>query len=52
MKIKLSANGRITLPVAIRRRLGLKAGDVLNVAVDGDRIILTARKKRFKKAKL
>ena len=29
MKATLTSKGQITLPVAIRRRLGLKAGDVL-----------------------
>ncbi len=29
MKATLTSKGQITLPVSIRRRLGLKAGDVL-----------------------
>lgn len=38
-------NGRVMLPVAIRKKLGLKSGDVLNVKSDNGRIVLEPREK-------
>lgn len=38
---QLSRRGTITLPAAIRRRLGLTEGDVLTVALAGRSIVLT-----------
>lgn len=38
---QLSQRGTITLPAAVRRRLGLGKGDVLTVRVAGRSIVLT-----------
>jgi AbrB family looped-hinge helix DNA binding protein len=38
-------NGRVVLPVAIRKKLRLKSGDVLHVKSDNGRIVLEPRKK-------
>src|ERR1039458_110974 len=35
-----------------RRDLGLRPGDPLDAKVEGERIVLTPKKKRFKKAKI
>ena len=40
------------LPGPIRRRLGLQAGDPLEAKVEGERIVLTPKKKRARKAKI
>ncbi len=37
----LSSKGQLVIPLAIRQRLGLSAGDRLLCDVDGDRLILT-----------
>lgn len=37
---KLDELGRITLPMELRRSLGLKEKDALQIFVDGERIIL------------
>ena len=44
MSRKLDDLGRIVIPAEIRRSLSLEIGGVLDISVDGDRIILTSRK--------
>ncbi len=34
MKVKVTRNYQITIPAEIRRKMGLKLGDVLEVAYD------------------
>jgi AbrB family looped-hinge helix DNA binding protein len=41
LKTKLSSEGQVVLPVSVRRVLGLEAGELLDVAVEGERIIMT-----------
>jgi antitoxin PrlF len=36
----LTTKGQMTLPKSVRERLGLQAGDKLDVAVEGRRIVL------------
>ena len=50
MDLKLSTKGQIVLAGALRRKLGLRAGDLLDAKVQGGRIVLTPRKRRFSKA--
>jgi len=38
---KVDQLGRVVLPVEVRRNLGLREGDHVEVAVDGSRILLT-----------
>jgi len=52
MKIKLSAKGQVTLPRPIRHRLGLWAGDRLQVKVEDERIVLSLPKKRKTKGRI
>ena len=46
MQTKISTKGQVVVPSAIRRRLGLHAGDPLDAAVENGRIVLTPQKKR------
>ena len=39
-KTKVSSKGQIVIPKEIRERLGIKPGTILNVKVEGSRIIL------------
>lgn len=39
-RVKVSKNFRITIPVEVRRRLGIEAGEVLVVRLEGDRIVV------------
>jgi AbrB family looped-hinge helix DNA binding protein len=41
MQTRVSTKGQIVLPAPLRRRLGIRAGDQLDIAVDQDRIVLT-----------
>jgi len=50
MELKLSTKGQIVLACALRRKLGLRAGDLLDAKVQAGRIVLTPRKRRFSKA--
>lgn len=52
MQTKISTKGQVVLPGPIRRRLGLKPGDPLSVKIEGERIVLSRRKKRTRKAKI
>jgi AbrB family looped-hinge helix DNA binding protein len=53
VQTKVSTKGQIVLPGPLRRRLGIRAGDSLDVAVENDRIVLTAPKKKTRyKAKI
>jgi AbrB family looped-hinge helix DNA binding protein len=41
MRTKVSTKGQIVIPGPIRRRLGLRAGDPLEISIEKDRIVLT-----------
>jgi AbrB family looped-hinge helix DNA binding protein len=45
MRTKVSTKGQIVLPGPLRRRLGLRAGDSLEISVEKDRIVLTQASK-------
>jgi AbrB family looped-hinge helix DNA binding protein len=48
MQTRVSTKGQVVLPVALRKRLGIRAGDALDISVEQDRIVLTAPpKKKF-----
>ncbi len=38
--VKVSSSGQVVVPARIRRRLGVRPGDVLQVTLDGDAIRL------------
>jgi AbrB family looped-hinge helix DNA binding protein len=49
MQTKVSTKGQIVIPQPVRRRLGIRPGDPLDISVEKDRIVLTAPKRtRFK----
>jgi len=52
MVTRISTKGQVVLPSAIRRRLGLQVGDVIDVKTEGLRIVLTPQKKRRRKGKI
>jgi AbrB family looped-hinge helix DNA binding protein len=52
MQTKVSTKGQIVLPQPIRRRLNIRAGDTLDVALDRDRIVLTAPKRKHFTARI
>lgn len=38
---KISSKSQIVIPAEVRRKLGLRSGDVLHVEVEGERVVLT-----------
>ncbi len=52
MVTKISTKGQVVLPSQVRNRLGLQAGDPLDVQIEGERIVLVPRRKRHKKARI
>jgi AbrB family looped-hinge helix DNA binding protein len=52
MQFVVFTEGQVVLPSALRRRLGIRAGDALDALVENGRIILTPRKRRTAKGKI
>ena len=52
MQTKVSTKGQIVLPGPLRRRLNICAGDALDIAVEEDRIVLTAPHKKRSVARI
>lgn len=52
MTTKLSTKGQVVLPKGIRRRLNLRPGDQFETRVEGDRIVLTPKRKRSRKVRI
>jgi AbrB family looped-hinge helix DNA binding protein len=52
VQIKLSTKGQIVLPITVRTELRLKPGEPLEVAVEGERIVLTPRKRVKRKGRI
>ncbi len=49
---KVTRNYQITIPAEIRKTLGLKEGDLLEVRLEGDKIVLQRLKRERKRLKL
>jgi AbrB family looped-hinge helix DNA binding protein len=41
---KVTRNGQVTLPVSLRRAVNIEVGDYIEVAVQGDSLLLTPKK--------
>jgi len=52
MQTKVSTKGQIVLPGPLRRRLGIRPGDTLDIAVEKDRIVMTTPKRPRSKARI
>ena len=52
MQTKVSTKGQIVLPQPLRRRLGIRAGDRLEVSVEKNRIVLTAPERKHFTARI
>ncbi len=49
MKVRMSASGQIVIPVALRRKYGIKNGTKIIVTDAGDRIILKPMTEQYLK---
>jgi AbrB family looped-hinge helix DNA binding protein len=45
MQTRVSTKGQIVLPAPFRRKLGIRAGDPLDISIEKDRIVLTQASK-------
>jgi AbrB family looped-hinge helix DNA binding protein len=52
MRTKVSTKGQVVLPGPLRRRLGLRPGDVLDANIKAGSILLTPKNKRAQRAKI
>jgi AbrB family looped-hinge helix DNA binding protein len=52
MQTRVSTKGQIVLPQPLRRRLGIRAGDSLDIAVEKNRIVLTAPERKHFTARI
>jgi AbrB family looped-hinge helix DNA binding protein len=52
MQTRVSTKGQVVLPAPLRRRLGLRAGDPLEISVEKDRIVLTQASKQKYEARI
>jgi AbrB family looped-hinge helix DNA binding protein len=52
MTTKISTKGRVELPPQIRGKMNLRAGDRLDVRIEGGHIVLIPRKKRSRKGRI
>ena len=49
-EIPMQENGRVVLPVSLRKALGLAKGDKVLIETEGDRVTLTTARLRRKRA--
>jgi AbrB family looped-hinge helix DNA binding protein len=52
MQTKVSTKGQIVLPGPLRRKLGIRAGDPLDIAIEKNRIVLTAPERKHFTARI
>ena len=51
VELTLGPRGRIVVPAAMRRQLGVEPGSVLVARVDGDRLVLETRRAALERAR-
>lgn len=52
MQTRVSTKGQVVLPGPLRRRLGIRAGDQLDASIESERIVLTPRRRRTRRARI
>ena len=52
MLTKVTRNYQVTIPSEIRKKLGIKEGEYLDVSIEGDKIVLRKVESRWKTIKL
>jgi AbrB family looped-hinge helix DNA binding protein len=52
MQTRVSTKGQVVLPGQLRRRLGIRPGDPLDIGLEGQRIVLTVRPRRLRAARI
>ena len=49
-RLKVSENGRVVIPIAFRRAVGINTGDEVILRVEDDELRITTLKKRLERA--
>jgi len=49
-RMRVNENGRVVIPAAFRRRLGIKAGDEIVLRIHGDELRITTLKNNIERA--
>jgi AbrB family looped-hinge helix DNA binding protein len=52
MQTRVSTKGQVVLPGPVRRKLGIQAGDAMDVSVEAGRIVLMPHRKKVGKARI
>ena len=52
MKTRMSTKGQVVLPQPMRERMNLRAGDSLEVRMEGERIVLVPVRRRTRKGRI
>jgi AbrB family looped-hinge helix DNA binding protein len=52
MQTTVSTKGQVVLPGPLRRKLGVQAGDAMDVSVEAGRIILMPHRKKARKGRI
>jgi AbrB family looped-hinge helix DNA binding protein len=52
MQTRVSTKGQVVLPGPLRRKLGIQAGDAMDVSVEAGRIVLMPQRKKTRKGKI
>jgi AbrB family looped-hinge helix DNA binding protein len=52
MQTRVSTKGQVVLPGPLRRKLGIQAGDAMEVSVEAGRIVLMPHKKKTRKGRV
>jgi AbrB family looped-hinge helix DNA binding protein len=52
MQTRVSTKGQVVLPGPLRRKLGIQAGDAMEVSVEAGRIVLMPQRKTTRKGKI
>lgn len=52
MQTKVSTKGQVVLPGPLRRKLGIRTGDPLDVSIEAGNIVLKPRRKRAARARI
>ena len=49
-KLRINQNGRVVIPAAFRKALGINAGDVVVLRIEDDELRMTTMRKRIERA--
>jgi AbrB family looped-hinge helix DNA binding protein len=52
MQTRVSTKGQVVLPGPLRRKLGIQAGDAMEVSVEAGHIVLMPHRKKARKARI